>query len=168
MTLFKEHGKERNGTRLCSWPLVPFLCEKKSGSVQAEPWTSPAESARAVSFAHDTTPTRCCAQSCVHLHQTRRHCSRSVGPLGPPPKQEKGVQHFFLMQDVSSFFLRCTESNRFPITNHHPFLRKIVFHSGSSNALAGGSRYAPRKARLFGGIPFVFFAQSNITCVYLE
>ena len=40
---------------------------KKRVWVHAESWASPVESVRTVCFAHATTPTRCCAQTGVHV-----------------------------------------------------------------------------------------------------
>ena len=78
------------------------------------PGASPAESARTVSFAHAKSElVSTYIFGGVHLHEKSGVCSRSVGPFGPP-KQEKGVQHFFFPFLDILFFSGCTESMRFP------------------------------------------------------
>ena len=67
--------------------------------VHADSWTSPAESARTVYFAHATANWCRRPPSVVSIYTSNEIMFASVrlGRCGPP-KEENGVQHFFLFQ----------------------------------------------------------------------
>ena len=116
LTPSKEHGNERNGARLlvfiCSMPVLKNLF----GSMQNPGPRQPNQYTRYL------------------LHMPRKIggvqdaiCSRSVGPFGPP-KEEKGVQHFFFLLPLPrcTVFLGLHWIYALPATTQHHHAANII------------------------------------------